>query len=207
MRYLDRPLNEYLDDLAAKSPAPGGGSAAALCGALGAGLLAMVGNYTIKNEKPRGVEEKTALILSRAEKAREELERLIDADIEAYTELSRGLKIGKIDPEKLQALYKKAADAPFEVCKLSAECLGLCRDIVECQNRNLMSDTASAAFMLESAFFSAKYNVYINLKYIEDMKYVERLHKVLAPLEEKLPKIKEEILEKCEDGFQGTGDR
>jgi len=197
--YLDKPLCKYLDDLAAKMPAPGGGSAAALCGALGAGLLAMVGNYTVKNDLDRGVEEKAAMILSRAEKAREELERLIDADIEAYTDLSRALKAGKKDPEKLQALYRRAADAPFEVCKLSAECLGLCRDIVDCQNKNLMTDTASAAVMLESAFFSAKFNVYINLKYIKDMEYIETLHRVLAELEEKLPKIKKEILEKCED--------
>ena len=53
--------------------------------------------------------------------------------------------------------------------------------------------------MLEGAFFSAKFNVYINLKYIKDIDFVGEVHKVLAPLEESMPVLKEEILEMCED--------
>ena len=56
-----------------------------------------------------------------------------------------------------------------------------------------------AAIMLEGAFLSAKFNVYINLKYIKDMDFIGSVHSVLQPLEEALPTLKEEILEKCED--------
>jgi len=196
--YLDKPLREYLDDLAVKKPAPGGGSAAAVCGALGAGLLAMVGNYTISSHNPKASEEKIVGILARAEKAREELEDLIDLDIKAYTELSAGLKSGKKESVKLQDLYKKAADTPFEICKLSAECLRLCPEMIDGQNKNLITDTACAAIMLESSFFAAKFNVCINLKYIKDLEYVARVHRALAELEDKVPGLKEEVVEKCE---------
>ena len=66
-------------------------------------------------------------------------------------------------------------------------------------NKNLVTDTAIAVILLEGAFFSAKFNVYINLKYIKDMDFIGGIHKILQPLEEELPKLKEEILEKCED--------
>ena len=55
---------------------------------------------------------------------------------------------------------------PYEVCKISADCLKLCDELVICGNKNLITDTAIAAICLEGAFFSAKFNVYINLKYI-----------------------------------------
>lgn len=198
MSYLNKPLQEYLDDLAAKKPAPGGGSAAALCGALGASLLAMVGNYSVRNKSCAGSEEKIAAILFKAEKARGELGMLVDADVAAYKALSASLKDPKKDEAALQDLYRKAADIPFEVCRLSAECLKLCSEMADCQNRNLITDTASAALILEAAFFSARFNVYVNLKFIKDMEYVGRVHGVLTPLENSLPGLKEEVLEKCE---------
>ena len=69
-------------------------------------------------------------------------------------------------------------------------------------NKNLITDTAIAAIFLEGAFFSAKFNVYINLKYIKDIDFVGEVHKVLAPLEESMPVLKEEILEMCEEIIQ-----
>ncbi|OGW78511.1 MAG: hypothetical protein A3C51_02740 [Omnitrophica bacterium RIFCSPHIGHO2_02_FULL_46_20] len=99
----------------------------------------------------------------------------------------------------MDAAYKEALRPAYEVCKISAECLKLCDTLVECGNKNLITDTAIAAIMLEGAFFAAKFNVYINLKYIKDMSFIGEVHHVLQPLEEELPKLKEEILEKCED--------
>ena len=96
-------------------------------------------------------------------------------------------------------MYKEAMRPPYEVCKISAECLKLCEELVGRGNKNLITDTAIAAICLEGAFFAAKFNVYINLKYIKDMDFIGSIHKVLQPLEEELPKLKEEILEKCED--------
>jgi formiminotetrahydrofolate cyclodeaminase len=75
----------------------------------------------------------------------------------------------------------------------------MCEELAGIGNKNLITDTAIAALFLESAFFAAKFNVYINLKYIKDLEFVGKIHRALAPLEDTLPKLKEEILEKCED--------
>ena len=103
------------------------------------------------------------------------------------------------DAVKLEAAFKDAIDAPYETCVIAAECLRLCEDLVGCGNKNLVTDTAIAAICLEGAFFAAKYNVYINMKYIKDMDFIGKVHGILQPLEEELPKLKEDILEKCEE--------
>jgi methenyltetrahydrofolate cyclohydrolase len=186
--YIKGSIEAYLDDLAARKAAPGGGSAAALNAAIGAGLMSMAANYT------DGAEE----VLKKTEKARKRLQSLIDADVEAYGKLSKTMKECK-DPAKLETSYKEAAKPPYEVCKISAECLKLCQELAERGNKNLITDVAIAAICLEGAFFAAKYNVYINLKYIKDMDFIGEMHKVLQPLEEELPKLKEDILERCEE--------
>ena len=186
--YVKESIETYLNDLAARKSAPGGGSAAALQGAIGAGLMSMAANYTY------GAEE----ILKKTEEARKRLQALVDADVEAYGRLSKLMKECK-DSAVLDNSYKEAVKPPYEVCVISAECLKLCEELVKCGNKNLITDTAIAAICLEGAFFAAKYNVYINLKQIKDMDFIEEIHKVLQPLEEELPKLKEEILERCED--------
>ncbi|MCX5686409.1 MAG: cyclodeaminase/cyclohydrolase family protein [Candidatus Omnitrophica bacterium] len=197
--YINRSLREYLNDLAAKKPAPGGGSASALAAAIGAGLMSMVANYTVGNPKYKAEEKKAADILARAGEAKAELERLVDADVEAYGKLSKAMKEFEKNSSELDAAYKEAARVPFEICRIVASLLGICKDLAGAGNKNLVTDTAIAAILLEGAFFSAKYNVYINLKYIKDMEYIGSVHNVLAPLEESMPKLKEEILEMCED--------
>ena len=195
--YIDKTIKAYLDDLAAKSPAPGGGSAAALSASIGVSLMSMVANYTSGNPKYKDCEEKAAYILVKCENYRGELEGLIDEDIEAYNRLAGAVKNSGKD--NLDKLYKEAANPPFTVCKITAECLKLCKALAECGNKNLITDVAIAAILLEGAFFSAKFNVYINLKYLKDMDYVGDIHNVLAPLEKELPALKEEILEMCEE--------
>jgi len=198
--YIKGSIEKYLDDLAAKKPAPGGGSAAALQAATGVALMSMVANYTAGTQG----------ILKKTEDARKKLQALIDDDVEAYGKLSKAMKetphhslrsgTGQAkDPAKLDKFFKEAVEPPYEVCKISAECLKLCEELVERGNKNLITDTAIAAICLEGAFFAAKYNVYINLKYIKDMDFIGEVHKVLQPLEEEMLKLKEEILEKCED--------
>ena len=196
--YIKGSIEAYLNDLAARKPAPGGGSAAALQAATGAALMSMVANYTLGNSKYKDSEKDMAGILKKSEDARRDLQRIMDEDFEEYTKLSKAMKETK-DASRLDASYKAALNPPYEVCKISADCLKLCGKLAERGNKNLITDTAIAAICLEGAFFAAKYNVYINLKYIKDMDFIGRIHGVLQPLEEELPKLKEDILEKCED--------
>ncbi len=200
--YIDNPISEYLGDLAAKKPAPGGGSAAALSAAIGAGLMSMVANYTAGNPKYKANEKQAAGILARSEKYRKMLQALVDRDVEAYEKLSAGIKKAEKDPAELDKLYKDALESPFEICKITADALKTCKDLAGCGNKNLVTDTAIAAIMLEGAFFSAKFNVYINLKYIKDIDFISAVHKVLSPLEISMSELKEDILEMCEEIIQ-----
>lgn len=197
--YINKAIKVYLDDLAAKKPVPGGGSAASLSAAIGVGLISMVANYTADNPAHKIYQNEAADILARTEKYRLKLEALMDEDVEQYGKLSAGLKMCGNDADKIEALYKGALGPPFETCRIASECLKLCREIAECGNKNLITDVAIAAILLEGAFFSAKFNVYINLKYVKDMDYIGRIHGLLAPLEKELPSLKEEILEMCEE--------
>ena len=199
--YIHKAIEMYLDDLAARKSAPGGGSAAALGAAIGASLMSMAANYTIGNPKYKEVEPEVSAILKKSEAARRGLQKLIDADVEAYNKLSKAMKERKGDAAGMDEAYKEAAAPPFEVCKIAADCLKLCAELADFGNKNLITDTAIAAIMLEGAFLSARFNVYINLKYIKDTEYIAKVHGVLSPLEESIPKLKEEIIEKCEQRF------
>lgn len=197
--YINRSIKEYLSDLAAKKPAPGGGSAAALAASIGVSLMSMVANYTVGNPKYKEHETKIADILVKISEFKERLQTLVDEDVAAYTKLAEAIKRHKDDPAKLEEAYKEAVNPPFDICKITAEAIKFCELLAEYGNPNLITDTAIAVIFLEGAFFSGKFNVYINLKYIKDMDYIGKVHSVLSPLEAEMPKIKEEILEKCED--------
>ena len=172
---------------------------AALSAAIGTALVSMVANYTTGNPAYKICQDKVADILVKTENYRCQLEALVDEDVNAYSKLSDGIKVSGSDKNKLEVLYKEALVPPFETCKIAAACLRLCKTMAECGNKKLITDVAVAAILLEGAFFSAKFNVYINLKYIKDMDYVGKVHGVLADLEKELPALKEEILEMCEE--------
>jgi formiminotetrahydrofolate cyclodeaminase len=142
-------------------------------------------------------------ILLKCEKARAELETLIDRDVTEYGKASCGMKSFAKGSKELEEVYKSAAEPPLEVCRIAGECIRLCGELAEIGNRNLITDTAIAAIFLEGAFFAGKFNVYINLKYIKDLAYVEKIHGILSPLESEIPALKEAVLERCEDMIGG----
>lgn len=199
--YIDRPLREYLDDLAAKKTTPGGGSAAALTAALGTSLVSMAANFTIGKSEYKNVESKVSLILAQVRKFDSELRALIEEDIEAYKKLSNAIREYDGADAKLGVFYKAAARPPFLVSEIAVKCMKLCRELSECGNKNLVTDIAMAAILFEAAFFSAKFNIYVNLKYIDDMEYIAKIHNSLVESEDTAPKLKEEILEICEDAI------
>jgi len=165
MKYLDGSIKDYLNDLAAKKPAPGGGSAAALNAAIAAALVSMVCNFTVGKDKYKAHEEKVRAILKQSETIRKELERLVDADVDAYNKVA---KAGKAVNDKI---LKEAEAVPEQVCKLCADGMNLCAELVDIGNKNLISDVGVAAIMFLAAFEAADLNVKINLKFIKDREF------------------------------------
>jgi Methenyl tetrahydrofolate cyclohydrolase len=157
--YAKKCLKIYLDDLAARKPAPGGGSAAALVGALAAALLSMVANFTIGKEKYKAHEKEIKEVLKKSERIRNRLLQLVDLDVKAYTCVVEARD--KSEKQKKIAL-KKAACVPTEVARLCYEAINLCPVLAKNGNKNLISDVEVAAEFLLSAFNSALINVEIN---------------------------------------------
>jgi formiminotetrahydrofolate cyclodeaminase len=151
-KFKDSALREYLNLLAERIPAPGGGSAAALVAACGASLICMVAQYSIGRGKPARIEKRLQGVCQKAEKIRERMLELVDLDAEAYMAVVRARKGTVKDQEKANKL---AAAVPAELGKLCRESVDLLNDLVEHGNPNLVSDVEAALDMLFAAYNSA----------------------------------------------------
>lgn len=160
INFKDKTLQEYLDQLSRREPVPGGGSAAALTAALGAGLISMVTNYSIgRKANTKAVEKRLGTILAKSELIRLRLLELTSLDSEAYLKASKARSLDK----KAQAqAAKEARGVPQEVCKLCFKAVQLTPYLVQKGNPHLLSDVEVAIELLRSAFNAAKIMVRIN---------------------------------------------
>jgi formiminotetrahydrofolate cyclodeaminase len=161
--YANKSLKQYLVDLAARLPAPGGGSAAALTAGLGSCLIGMVINYTLGKPGYAKYQKVLSKMLSKSERIRKRFLELVDLDVAAFK--SRNIN--------------KSLAVPLEVSRLCFEAIRLCPPLVKGGNINLISDVAVAAILLEAGFSSALFNVRINLKYIKNKARVNKINKEL----------------------------
>ena len=182
MKLIEMKLKDFIEELSSDSPAPGGGSVAALAGALSSALSSMVCNLTIGKEKYKDVEYDMEKILDRVEDIRERFMELIDRDTEAFNRVMDAFKLPKnteeekkIRREKIQDALKGAALVPLETVRLCAEMIELCKEIAEKGNKNSITDVGVAAIMAKAGLESAILNVKINLKSINDEKFIESL--------------------------------
>lgn len=191
--YIEGSINKYLSDLAAKIPAPGGGSVAALAGALGVSLTIMVLNYTIGKEKYKAFETELKDKLDSAKELKDKLTVLIDKDVEVYKKVS--LTFNSQDGTVKEKALKDAAAVPIRICNHSYQAMKICLEIMDKTNKNLISDIAVAAQLLDAAYHSALYNIKINLKNIKDKEFVFNIKKATYMQTKDIMKIKKSIIE------------
>ena len=173
--YVRGTLESYLDKLASVEPEPGGGSAAALVGALGAALITMVTNLTLGKEKYSDVQDDMMEIQVNAEAVRRRLESLVTLDALAYGKVATAMKLPRDNGTQkearrrvLQAALQGAAEVPLEVAETALEVAKLALPPAEKGNVNGVSDAGVAALLADAAAQSAALNVKINLAWIED---------------------------------------
>jgi formiminotetrahydrofolate cyclodeaminase len=173
--YVDGTIGDYLDRLAGESPEPGGGSVAALVGALAAALVTMVTSLTLGKEKYAAVQDDMTDIRERAEKLRARLQELVTLDAVAYAEVAAAMKLPKDDDEqkaeratRLQAALKGAVEVPLEIAEAAAEVARLTLPAAEKGNTHAISDAAVAVVLADAAAHSAALNVKINVSWIDD---------------------------------------
>lgn len=160
-------MDKFLKDLASKKPAPGGGSASALAGAMAAALVNKVSILTIGREKYKDVEKEFKQLSKQAIKLQSELSKLADKDAKAFMEV--------IKTKDSQRAIKKAAEIPLETAQKSLAILKMAIYASEHGNQNLRPDAFCAIELATAAIYGALENVRANLPHIKDEKYLGEL--------------------------------
>ncbi len=198
--FSQKTVAQFLDELASQAPVPGGGSGAALVGALGAALASMVCNLTVGKPKYADVQDDIQALLAQTEALRARLTALIDEDVAVYYRLSSAYKMSKDTDEQkaartaaIQEILRDATKVPMQIAEASVQVLNLCKPIAEKGNVGAVSDAGVAALLAEAALRSAALNVLINLAAIKDAEFVARERATLDGLLSGKAQLKEEI--------------
>ena len=197
---MEKNVDRFLETLASSAPTPGGGGAAALCGALGIALGNMVGSLTLGKKKYADVQEDIAALNQRAEALRLNFVALIDADAEAFAPLSKAYGIPNDDParaEVMETALKRAAEPPLEIMRKCAAALDVIADYAAKGSVLAISDAGCAAALAIAAMKAAALNVRINTKSMTDRETADKMNAetdaLLAEYEETARKIYENV--------------
>ncbi len=198
---IDKQINEFLAETASKSPAPGGGSAAALAGSLGTALSEMVINLTVGKKKYLDVSDELSSILPKLTAVREELQAAIDNDTAAFNKVMDAFGLPKETDEDKAVRRKAIQDAtlgatevPLSVMETALNALTLTLTVAQKGNRNSSSDAGVAALLLSAAIDGAAYNVKINLPGLpEDMPFRQEAERKLHEIEGEKARLAGEI--------------
>ena len=193
---MEKNIDKFLAELASSAPTPGGGGAAALCGALGIALGNMVGNLTLGKKKYADVQEDIAELNAKAEALRAGFVALVDADAEAFAPLSRAYSIPKDDPardEIMEPALLKAAEAPLEIMRKCAEALELISGYAAKGSAMAISDAGCAAALCGAAMEAAALNVKINTKSMKNRAVADNINAEMNELLQKYFALSQEI--------------
>jgi formiminotetrahydrofolate cyclodeaminase len=168
-------LSTFLDDLASGEPTPGGGSAAALAGALGAALAAMVANLTVGRKRYVNVDTQMQAVLDQAEALCSRLTALVADDAQAYDQVRAAYRLPKETAEDLaarnaaiQAAMQGASLTPLETMRACIAVLRLVEQAATLGNVNAATDGAVGALLAHAGLRGAALNVRVNLGGIDD---------------------------------------
>lgn len=198
--YMEETLQRYLDDLASAQPTPGGGSTAALSGAMGTALASMVCLLTMGKQAYASVQQEIEELLGRTEYLRSRFQQLMQEDIKVYGRLSASYKLPRETTDErefrtkaIQQQLVEAALVPLDVAECAAELIQCCLRIAEIGNTTVLSDVATGAILASSAGEGAAFMVRINLRSMKDDKLVaelgDRLNKALMIIAEGVQQV------------------
>ncbi|MGE4602650.1 MAG: glutamate formimidoyltransferase [Planctomycetota bacterium] len=200
-----RTVDEFVDEVSRDSPAPGGGSIAALAGSLGAALSSMVANLTFAKRKYRKRREEMESIAIEAQRLKDDLLRAVDEDTEAFEGVIAALRLSQGTPEQektravaIEAGYRHAIEVPLNSAEL---CLEVMRLALKGAHRGLpaaVTDAGTAVWMARAGFEGAILNVRINLAEIKDEKWRSAIEERILLLR----KDAESLLEQCQQQLE-----
>lgn len=167
----DQSVQSFLDQLASSSPTPGGGSVAALNGALAAGLISMVCHLTVGRPRYAAFEAEAQAILAQSEAIRARLTDLIQIDVAAYSTVADAYKLPKDDPTRTAAIAAAmvlATDVPLQIAEQAAALLPLALPVAQQGNRTAVGDVVAGAQLAVACVHAALINVDANVGLLAD---------------------------------------
>lgn len=175
-------IGKFLQELGSSAPAPGGGSTAALSGAMGAALVSMLCNLTLGREKYAQYQDFNAETLKKSDALIHELTECVSKDMTSYDSVIEALKLPKETEqekakrsERLQEAYKSATSAPIETAEKCLEVMKLAYSLAGKSNKSAECDLVAAALNANSGIAIAIVNVKVNLISIKDSEYVGKM--------------------------------
>jgi glutamate formiminotransferase/formiminotetrahydrofolate cyclodeaminase len=170
-----RPTFDFVDEVSRDTPAPGGGSVAALAGALGGALAGMVANLSVGKGEFDEHYDTLCSIAERAQEVKDDLVRGVDEDTRAFDSVIEAMRMPKDTEaeraERAEAMeegYKAATRVPLGTAERCRDALLLCREMAELADPEMVSDVGTGAHMARAGAYAAAYNVRINLRHISD---------------------------------------
>lgn len=210
------PFTRLVDELASASPAPGGGSAAAIAGALAAALTAMVGNLTFGKKGYEAVWPEMEEMAVRAQGLKQFFLAAVDRDTAAFNQVMAALRLPKKSEAdkahragQIAAATREATMVPLSVLEQAAEAADLARLAVRTGNRNSLSDAGVAGLAAAMAGLGALYNVMINLGQIDDPAFTAEARRRAVELHDRIEAAVNEVkldLNRLLVGVTATGD-
>jgi len=196
-------IDDFADELSSESPAPGGGSVAALIGTLSASLSSMVANLTYNKKGYKEFNDEIAAAGIEAQKLKDRFLSLIEEDTEAFNSVMDAMKMPSGTDEEAEAkekaieeATKKATSVPLKTLKLTEKLLEVADVVAEKGNKNSISDAGVAAISAKAAAESAYMNVIINIPGIKDEEFKEKVLKEAKEVLENVRKKSDEIRDK-----------
>jgi len=180
-------VEPFVEQLAAPTATPGGGSASAAAGAMAAGLATMVASMSRGRKAYLQYESQLSAAIAALTPLREELKAAIDADAESYNSVMKAYKTAKSADEKsgeamIEAALKEATAIPLSVAEEAHQIAQLAKSLEPITNPNMKSDLTTAAALATAAITGALANVEINLASIKDQTFANQVHQRISKI-------------------------
>lgn len=206
--YSEKTCREFIDVLSSKAPAPGGGGAAALCGAVAAALGNMVGSLTAGKKKYAAVEDEIIELKKKSDALQNEFLSLIDADAKAFEPLSKAYSLPKDTPEEaeykaavIEKCSKDACAVPLKIMEKCCEAIDVIAEFAKKGSVLALSDAGCAAAICKGALYAASLNIFINTKSLSDRKYAADMNSRAESMLSGYGKKADEIFEYVKDNL------
>lgn len=187
---------EFVKVLASDAPAPGGGGAAALVGAIGTALGNMVGSLTVGKKKYAGVQDEIIALKAKCDELQKQLLDQVEADEINFLPLAKAYGIPKDDPTRDKVMEEAtiiACSTPMKIMELCCEAIEAIRVFAEKGSRLAVSDAGCGAVCCKAALQSASLNVFINTKSLKNREVAEEMNKKANDMLDKYCAIADDI--------------